>query len=93
MTYVATYTVPQLSATAPVIVDGSDNVKKTFSSWTQLSGYFPSGSHIAFYKKNTNSVSYSSSNAYYLKQGYMVGNQDYMAVGWHGDNMKLKLGH
>lgn len=44
-------------------------------------------------KENTTNVGYSSGNGYYLMQGYMVGNSDYMVTPWYGNSVKLKLGN
>ena len=68
------------------------NTVKTFSPWTKEDQLVSIGTQIVYSKKNTTNVGYSSGNGYYLMQGYMVGNSDYMVTPWYGHSVKLKLG-
>lgn len=91
MTYVATFSIPHLSATDPVYVNANDAQVKSFSPWSNYSVLLPGGSYCAYAKQNSTSVSYYNTISYYMKQGYMVGNSDYMVTPWFGDNLKIKL--
>lgn len=93
-TYVASYTIPQVTYSSdPKFVDSSGNTVKTFSPWTKQDVLVSSSMKIAYSKKNATNVGYSSGNGYYLMQGYMVGNSDYMVTPWYGNSIKLKLGN
>lgn len=93
-TYVAAYTIPQVTYSSdPKFVDSSGNTVKTFSPWTKQDVLVSIGTQIAYSKKNATNVGYSSGNGYYLMQGYMVGNSDYMVTSWYGNSVKLKLGN
>lgn len=93
MTYVATFTIPSLSATNPVYVDSSDTTIRTFSPWNNQQVILPGGSYCAYTKINTTNVGYSSNNKYYMKHGYLVGNNAYMGVPFYGGNVKMILGN
>lgn len=92
--YVASYTIPQVTYSSdPKFVDANGNTVKTFSPWTKEDQLVSIGTQIVYSKKNTTNVGYFSGNGYYLMQGYMVGNSDYMVTPWYGNSVKLKLGN
>ncbi|MCI7322672.1 MAG: hypothetical protein MR508_05085 [Lachnospiraceae bacterium] len=92
--YAAAYTIPQVTYSSdPKYVDSNGNTVRTFSPWTNQQVLISVGTKVRYSKKNTTTVGYSSNNGYYLTQGYMVGNSDYMVVPWYGNSVKAKLGN
>ena len=92
--YAAAYTIPQVTYSSdPKYVDSNGNTVRTFSPWTNQQVLISVGTKVRYSKKNTTTVGYSNNNGYYLTQGYMVGNSDYMVVPWYGNSVKAKLGN
>ena len=90
MTYVATFSKPQLTATNPVYVTSGGTTARQFYGWTRIAGMFSPDTVVAFHHKDTTVVSYNATNDYYLQQSYRVGNYEYVTGAFKSGSLKLK---
>ena len=92
LSYVATYTTPQIISITAKYINNSGNTVKTFS-WTKdtSSSLLPGDVKVSIKKKNSTSVTYKKNNTNYFYLGYNVGNSEYMISPVQGYNFKMSL--
>ena len=91
-TYVATYTIPSVSAANPVYRDSSNNIIKTFDwSYDSSASVYSSGTKVVLHRKNSTSVTYTTSATRYLACSYNVGNSSYVLTPYKSNCVKLSI--
>ena len=91
-TYVATYTIPSVSATNPVYRNSSNTTIKTFDwSYDSSASAYPAGTKVVLHRKNSTSVTYTTSATRYLTCSYTVGNSSFVLTPYKSNCVKLSI--